>query len=227
MSDHNVCLGRLEHADRWIEETRRLSPDWYFLSLSEAWVRLAQGRYGDLAADADQFLSRDGDDAFGLWYAGEAALYLGELEEAEARWTRLLELSPMWSFAAGAARLRASLVYVRRELGQPERTDALIEEGVRWAEEEVEAGRGPDYPYSLAMLHAVAGRSEESLGWLTRAEEAGFWDYRALERDPRLDALRGDPRFPGIIERTRERTDSMRARVEAREAEEGRDGFPD
>jgi TolB-like protein len=167
MSDHNVCLGRLEHADRWIEETRRLSPDWYFLSLSEAWVRLAQGRYGDLAADADQFLSRDGDDAFGLWYAGEAALYLGELEEAEARWTRLLELSPMWSFAAGAARLRASLVYVRRELGQPERTDALIEEGVRWAEEEVEAGRGPDYPYSLAMLHAVAGRSEESLGWLT------------------------------------------------------------
>lgn len=53
--------------------------------------------------------------------------------------------------------------------------------------------------YNAACIHALEGRLDESLAGLHRAVEAGFRAASWMERDPDLEALRGDPRFQEIV----------------------------
>jgi Zn-dependent protease len=56
----------------------------------------------------------------------------------------------------------------------------------------------PAFAYNAACSLARLGRVDEGLDWLGRALRAGFDDLEALEQDPDLAALRGDPRFVEI-----------------------------
>jgi predicted esterase len=62
----------------------------------------------------------------------------------------------------------------------------------------------PDSPaprYEIAALHALAGRPDRALDELERAAALGFRDGDALEKDPDFTALRGQPRFRGLVDR--------------------------
>jgi TolB-like protein/Tfp pilus assembly protein PilF len=57
--------------------------------------------------------------------------------------------------------------------------------------------------YEVAVIHAALGDTEEAFRWLDRAyaEQAAFIGYMRV--DPRLDPLRADPRFTGLLQRAR------------------------
>jgi TolB-like protein len=62
-------------------------------------------------------------------------------------------------------------------------------------------GEGHPNPGFIAAKYAGAGEREAALVWLERAaSERSPW-FLPLLRDPRWDAVRGDPRFAAIIER--------------------------
>jgi tetratricopeptide (TPR) repeat protein len=55
------------------------------------------------------------------------------------------------------------------------------------------------FAYEIGVIHAALGQYDDAFDWLSRAvqERSGWIAY--LTRDPRLDALHGDPRFAGLL----------------------------
>jgi len=56
-------------------------------------------------------------------------------------------------------------------------------------------------PYDIALMHAALGEIDEAFRWLDKAHDGRVeWTiYTAV--DPRLDALRPDPRFRDLVHR--------------------------
>jgi tetratricopeptide (TPR) repeat protein len=54
------------------------------------------------------------------------------------------------------------------------------------------------FAYEIAVIHSSLGQTDDAFLWLSRAveERSGWIAY--LPRDPRLDALHGDPRFAAL-----------------------------
>ena len=59
--------------------------------------------------------------------------------------------------------------------------------------------------YNLACAYSLSGNREEGMRWLTKAIDNGFDNGAKLDRDPDIQGLRSDPRFPAL----RQRSDSL------------------
>jgi len=57
-------------------------------------------------------------------------------------------------------------------------------------------------PYTLALIYAALGQSDEAFDWLERAYRDRFWMMAFLNVDPRWDVLRPDSRFTDLLRRT-------------------------
>ncbi len=79
--------------------------------------------------------------------------------------------------------------------GQTERAEAIA----RRLEELWWEGRGAPYP--IATIYAALGRLDEAFQWLERAFEERDRMIGMLRVHPRLDPLRGDPRFEDLARR--------------------------
>lgn len=60
---------------------------------------------------------------------------------------------------------------------------------------------GSDTPYNAACCYALSGDATEAFGWLTKAIQSGWRNVDHLKEDSDLASLRGDERWPKIIER--------------------------
>jgi len=56
-------------------------------------------------------------------------------------------------------------------------------------------------PYDIVLEHAALGEVDEALAWLERSFAERETDLTGLAVDPRLDVLRGDPRFRELLGR--------------------------
>jgi len=69
------------------------------------------------------------------------------------------------------------------------------------AREEFARDFGAIGPYQVAQAYAWAGNADAAFTWLEKArtypDTAMFW----LKTDPLLDGIRGDPRWPALLER--------------------------
>jgi hypothetical protein len=61
------------------------------------------------------------------------------------------------------------------------------------------AGRAGYGYYDAAVEYARAGRSEDAVAMLAKAFAAGFSDRDAVEKDPHLASLKGDPRLRALV----------------------------
>lgn len=59
--------------------------------------------------------------------------------------------------------------------------------------------RGYVPAYDLAVIHLALGEKEAALQWLQKAYEEHDWGLIVLAVEPRLDPLRSDPRFQGLV----------------------------
>jgi hypothetical protein len=55
----------------------------------------------------------------------------------------------------------------------------------------------------VAMAYAALGDADTAFAWLEKALDSGAGTLVFLAIDPGFDALRSDPRFPGLLERLR------------------------
>jgi tetratricopeptide (TPR) repeat protein len=60
-------------------------------------------------------------------------------------------------------------------------------------------GNDPGLAAAVADVYALLKRPGEAIEWLKRARTLGFSDLRWIEKDPNLDALRGDGRFKDLM----------------------------
>lgn len=54
--------------------------------------------------------------------------------------------------------------------------------------------------YNAGCVYALKGDVDKAFEWLHRAVEAGFTQLAHVQQDSDLDSLRGDPRFPKLLE---------------------------
>ena len=54
-------------------------------------------------------------------------------------------------------------------------------------------------PYDLAVIHAGLGQTDDALLWLDKSLATHDPESMILPIDPRLDSLRGDPRFVALL----------------------------
>ena len=56
-------------------------------------------------------------------------------------------------------------------------------------------------PYSVATVYARLGARDQAFEWLEKGFQDRCEDLTLLKIDPRLDALRSDPRFQALLRR--------------------------
>lgn len=57
--------------------------------------------------------------------------------------------------------------------------------------------------YNLACFHALDGRKDEALDWLTKAVDGGFYGPKQISTDPDLETLRSDDRYLAALAKAR------------------------
>jgi non-specific serine/threonine protein kinase len=187
-----------EEADREFETAIRLDPklfEAYYFYARDCWV---QGKHDKAAPLFEKaFEVRPEDYQAPILLAG-VYVSLGRPVDAQASMRRAL-----------------SIIQARLET-HPEDVRALylgagalvgtgqVEQGLEWADralaiEPKESG----LLYNVACVYSTAGRTEEAIGLLERAIEAGFAQKEWIENDSDLDPLRDHPRFKALLRKMR------------------------
>ena len=182
-------LGRFDEALVAIDRAKSLEPLSLVVHHHEAWVNVMAGRFGDAARAANQALELDANYSFAWWWLGIAQTELGQTGEA----VRSLE--------------RAQAIFGDFQLGHSALGHAYGRGGRR--EEALicmQALRRSDPtcvdPYHLALVHAGLGQLNEAIASLAEASDANSTWLRIYgPHDPRLNALRGDPRLDDLLRR--------------------------
>ncbi|MDQ1523263.1 MAG: eukaryotic-like serine/threonine-protein kinase, partial [Pyrinomonadaceae bacterium] len=97
------------------------------------------------------------------------------------------------AFAGDTPTTRAKLAHVLAVSGRAEESRRILEELVaRRKQQWVTA-------YEIAVVYALLGDNDNAFNWLDRAEKEHAVGYTYLRVDPRLDNLRGDPRYAQLL----------------------------
>jgi len=97
------------------------------------------------------------------------------------------------AFAGDTPTTRAKLAHVLAVSGRADEARRILEELVaRRSKQWVTA-------YEIAVVYALLGDPDNAFSWLARAEREHAVGYTYLRVDPRLDNLRGDPRYAKLL----------------------------
>jgi Flp pilus assembly protein TadD len=97
------------------------------------------------------------------------------------------------AFAGDTPTTRAKLAHVLAVSGRADEARRILQELVaRRKQQWVTA-------YELAVVYSLLGDRDNAFNWLERAEREHAVGYTYLRVDPRLDNLRGDPRYAELL----------------------------
>ncbi len=147
-----------------------------------------------------------------LYLAG--VLFLaGRLEEAEALYSSHLDVDlPTAEFLL--VQPRTAVGYTALKRGERERAEALLTAGREHNLAAIAAGRENwQYPYDLALIHALRGEASEAVRWLERAERLGWRAWPIREQHPILAPLRDLPGYRELLTRIDRAVEEMRTEV--------------
>jgi Flp pilus assembly protein TadD len=99
------------------------------------------------------------------------------------------------AFAGDTPTTRVKYAHVLASCGNAEEARAALAELIANREREWVTA------YEIAVINSLLGETDAAFSWLARAEEEHSVGLTYLRVDPRLDALRADPRFPELLRR--------------------------
>ena len=171
-----------------VREIDPLSPA---AAYSTATALMYAGRYQEALAESQRALKLDKDNPVANAVQGRVlALLAGSTMRRRSSPT---PAATRWDRISCAARWRAPT------LVQERRAEALA---VAHAfEEEYAAQPGRAQPELLGYLYARLGDADKAIAWLNRALDEQPDRMLWLKVDPRLESLRGDPRFAALLAR--------------------------
>ena len=179
------ALGRHEKAIASTEAALGLAPTSPVISTALAW-RLFQARRGNEAIVQAQRAIALAPDYYDAWDNLKwIHITLGHEVEAAEAWIRAEELDN----GNGEAVARC---YEERGL------EGLHQESVASKLDRFDKGRYQS-PFDVVLEYVALGEVDEALRWLRRSFDERETDLVDLAVDPRLDRLRGDSRFEGIL----------------------------
>ena len=178
-----MALGRVEESFVASEQARALDPRDVIISAHLAWHHWCAHEW-DLAVDASlRTTALAPEDHWAPCFRGLALAARGETADAIGAFRRALVLSSESPAQLGALGWGLAVDEDRAAARAIARTLQGIAETRHIA------------TYETAMVHVALGDADAAFDWLDRAyEERAAW-LTYLRVDPRLDPIRGDPRF--------------------------------
>lgn len=185
-----LARGNFDDALAEIEHARALDPLSLIINCDLGWLHFAARRYPQAEAQLKKTLELD--PSFPVAY-----LYLNDLYERMGRddqaFDATLELTRLTGGAAQIPDLRRAFL-----------NDGL--KGVRrHSLQQMKQQAQSHYipPQWIALAHISLGEKDQALAALEQAYDERQWSITLLKIDPRLDSLRGDPRFEELLKKTK------------------------
>jgi tetratricopeptide (TPR) repeat protein len=150
-----------------------------------------------------------------LAIAANAELFCGRFEKAREYYQRI-EGRPAARWTVGMQAVELGYIYWKA--GRREEAKEMFQTRLERLQKQVEQGdEGFGIRFSIATIFAIQGKTEEALGWLEKAFDAGWWQYRYAARYPLLENIRDHERFKRIMNDVKTKVSEMRRRVELME----------
>jgi TolB-like protein len=183
--------GRFDEAVAAMRRAQSLDPLALIGHAAEGWVLMHARQYDRAAEHLRRVLERDSTYFLAQLWLGQALELGGRPADAVAVLRAALRTAPHSVLA------QAALARALARAG-----DATEAHGILAA---LEARSGREYvaSYEIAVVHAALGDGAAALARLERALDDRAHAIAFLDVDPRLDPLRGDPRFQRLVRRAR------------------------
>jgi serine/threonine-protein kinase len=212
-------------AERECLQTVELNPGYAFGRGRYALLLSGLGRHEEAIAEAQRALELDPLNLLIHTVVGDTLFYARRFDRSVTSYRKCLELDP--TFGAAHTDLARSLEHVGRADeaveeflrgvsgpdGQPQPSTGLAilyaragrQGDARTTMEAVMALAQKQFvsPYGIASYYAVTGDNDRALDWLERAYAERDGTLVWLKVHPRLDGLRGESRFRGLLARMR------------------------
>jgi tetratricopeptide (TPR) repeat protein len=184
------AMGRHEEAFNEMERAREISPQSPVLATGVANVLFFAGRYDDAIKQCRKALDLD--------FGGVAAhtVLRWSYEKKGMHTEALAAFDQERVFAGETPTTRAKRAQVLASVGRPEEAKVILDEILeRRPEQWVSA-------YEIAIIYCTVGDADNAFRWLTQAEREHAVGFTFVRVDPRLEALRDDPRFKELVRGT-------------------------
>jgi serine/threonine protein kinase/tetratricopeptide (TPR) repeat protein len=212
-------------AERECMRSLQLNPGYAFGRSRYALLLSGMGRHEEAIAEAQRAHELDPLNLLTHTVVGDTLFYARRYERSVASYRKCLELDP--TFGAAHTDLARSLEQVGRAdeaveefvkgtagpdgLARPSAGLAILyaragrQDDARATLEAVKALAQKEFvsPYGIASYYAVTGDNERALDWLEKAYSERDGTLVWLKVHPRLDGLRGEPRFRDLLSRLR------------------------
>jgi eukaryotic-like serine/threonine-protein kinase len=182
-ADYLTARGQFDEAEAAMRRAHELDPFSDIIDRDLAWPVYFARRYDQAIAQLHKVLQEHEDFSAALCLLGRAYEQKGRYEEAVAALQKAVTLS------RGNTSTRAMLAHTYARMGKAEEARRLL------AELEELSRHAHVSAYALATVHAALGETHQAFAWLQRAAAERSSDLVYLLVDPKLDALRSDPRF--------------------------------
>jgi eukaryotic-like serine/threonine-protein kinase len=184
-----AAMGRFDEAHREEDRAQSLDPLSVAITGTNAWVYHYSHRQDEAERLLRQAVRTDSTFGLGRLYLGRVLQAKGELDSAITEYGRLPAAFQQWvPTVAGLGNMyalegrRADALAVLRRLDSLSRTQYVTS-------------------YAVAVVHAALGWPDSAFAWLDRAvQERTHW-LVWLNRDPRWESIRRDPRFAEVVDR--------------------------
>jgi TolB-like protein/predicted Zn-dependent protease len=187
-----------------IDKALQMDPNNVTALIADAHLTRTVGNADDALAKFRHTLDRDPLNLLNRRYFGRVLFFAGRLDEAEATVRQVLAMSP--SFPAAHYELGRILLAKGQVAAAVSEFEA--EDNPGWRQFGLPLGyhaqqRASETQAALAALLADTAGSEfqvaETYAYFGNPDKAFYWLDRAIDHDPGIQWLRGDPLFKGII----------------------------
>ncbi len=184
-------LGRHEEALAQIRRAQELDPLELVLHANVGVIHYFARQYDQSLEQLR--LTHELDPKFVVAHWGLGLVYTEQGKYAEA----IEELEKTRELAPRSTNIAASLGYVYAKAGRPSDARRILEHLLKTAKEKYISA------YLIALVYAGLGDKDRAFEWLQKAYDERSTLLCYLKMDPRLDALRTDPRFESMLQRIR------------------------
>jgi len=188
-ADFLSALGRTGDAMDEIHRAQELDPLSLVVRAEVAWILYMAKDYARSIEQSLKTLEMEPEFPSAHYTLGLALEQMGRYEEAITAFGKARDLSEANSLTL------ACLGHAYALAGRRDGAITILEELKKPSEQRYIS------PYSLAIVYTGLGEKDLGIEWLGKALEAHDVWLVWLKRDPRLDPLRSDPRFPDLLRR--------------------------
>jgi adenylate cyclase len=181
------AMGRHEEAFAEIERARQISPQSPVLATAVSNVLFLAGRYDEAIEQSKKALELDSGAVSAHTVLRWAYEKKGMKQEA------LAAFEQERVFAGDTPTTNAKRAHVLASVGRHDEARAILENILENRSEKWVSA------YEIAIIFCLIGDFDNSFKWLAQAEREHAVGFTFVRVDPRLEALRTDPRFAALL----------------------------